>query len=319
MRTSIVAALLLPLPALAQDPAPEQDVSKVDADYALQGEYSGKVGESKLGVQVVALGDGNFRAVGYKGGLPGDGFAGDNKEEIDGKRAEDGSVAFEGEEYDGLLRDGVFQVRKGDRALGQLAKVERESPTLGAEPPAGAVVLFDGRNLDHWRKGTKMTDDGLLIQGANTTYTFQSCKLHLEFRTPYKPKARGQGRGNSGCYLQARYEVQVLDSFGLQGKMNECGGIYSIKDCDLNMCYPPLRWQTYDIDFTAAAFDADGKKTADARMTVRHNGVVIHDDVALPKHTTAAPLKVGPAPGYLHLQNHGNPVRYRNIWLVPVD
>ena len=112
------------------------------------------------------------------------------------------------------------------------------------------------------------------------------------------------------------YEIQVLDSFGLDGKNNECGGIYSIRDPDQNMCFPPLAWQTYDIDYTAATYDDSGKKTKNGRMTVRHNGVVIHDNVELPKDTTGAPVKEGPEPGPIFLQDHGNPVRFRNIWLV---
>ena len=114
---------------------------------------------------------------------------------------------------------------------------------------------------------------------------------------------------------QRLYEVQVLESFGLAGKHNECGGIYSIQAPDVNMCLPPLAWQTYDIDFTAAKFK-EGKKVEDARITVFHNGVKIHDDVKLPKRTTASPLAESAAPGFLHLQNHGNPVRYRNIWVL---
>jgi hypothetical protein len=110
--------------------------------------------------------------------------------------------------------------------------------------------------------------------------------------------------------------VQILDSFGLQGKNNECGGIYTVKAPDVNMCLPPLSWQTYDVEFTAARFDSDGKKTANARMTVKHNGVVIHNDVEVPIATRAAPVKEGPAAGPLYIQNHGNPLRFRNIWLV---
>jgi len=146
---------------------------------------------------------------------------------------------------------------------------------------------------------------------------FQSYSLHLEFMLSFMPNARSQARSNSGCYQQGRYEVQILDSFGLEGKDNECGGIYTIRPPDTNMCFPPLSWQTYDIDFTAARFDKDGKKTADARMTVRHNGVLIHHNVAVPRTTRAAPVRnEGPQPGPIYIQNHNNPLRFRNIWLV---
>jgi hypothetical protein len=129
------------------------------------------------------------------------------------------------------------------------------------------------------------------------------------------PKARGQGRANSGVYCQGRYEVQVLDSFGLEGKDNECGGIYTLHAPKVNMCYPPPQWQTYDIDFTAPRF-ADGKKTENARITVKHNGVLIQDNVDVKHDTAGNVVPEGPGPGPLHLQNHGNPVFYRNIWLV---
>ena len=134
--------------------------------------------------------------------------------------------------------------------------------------------------------------------------------------TPYKPKARGQGRGNSGIYHQGRYETQVLDSFGLAGKMNETGGIYSIAHPTLNMCLPPLSWQTYDVDFTAAELDDQEKIKKHAHMTVKHNGVEIHRNVKLTRCTAAAGNKnVNGVDGIVYLQDHGNPVVFRNFWI----
>jgi hypothetical protein len=110
----------------------------------------------------------------------------------------------------------------------------------------------------------------------------------------------------------------MLDSFGLKGEQNVCGGIYSVGAPSVNMCYPPLSWQTYDVDYTAGEFDASGKVLKNPRVTVKHNGVVIHDNIELPGHrnTTAAPTPAGKEPGPVYLQDHGNPVRYRNIWVV---
>jgi hypothetical protein len=139
--------------------------------------------------------------------------------------------------------------------------------------------------------------------------------LHIEFRTPFMPAARGQGRGNSGVYIQGRYECQVLDSFGLEGEDNECGGIYSISKPAVNMCFPPLSWQTYDIDFVAARYDGQGNKTKNARVTIKHNGVVIHKDLEL-THGTPGRHPEGPEPESIFLQDHGNPVVFRNIWVV---
>jgi hypothetical protein len=307
--------------AAARGPA-YTDPANADADFAYQGEYMGEVqaGDNAVtvGVQVVALGKGRFRAVSYVGGLPGEGWMGEATQSVEGA-LQDGVVIFDGESGRGEIRGGVMSVTaKQHEARGQLRKVQRQSPTLGKKPPAGAVVLFDGSNPDAW-EGGRMTDDGLLMEGCRSKAKFGSQSVHIEFRLPYQPEARGQGRGNSGIYLQGRYEVQMLDSFALEGKHNECGGIYEIKDPDVNMCLPPLSWQTYDIDFTAAEFDARGNVVSPPRMTVRHNGVLVHDDVELPgdRSTRAAPVQPGPEPGPVYLQNHGNPVRYRNIWIVP--
>ena len=255
-------------------------------------------------MQVIALGDGKFRAVGFEGGLPGDGWDGGEREESEASRAGDGSVSFVKQDgaASAVLKDGALTIRNAEgEALGKLQRVERESPTIGAKPPAGAVVLFDGSSVEAFQKGARKTEEGLLMEGVRTARRdFKDFQLHIEFRLPYKPKARGQGRGNSGMYLLGT-ENQMLDSFGLSGEANVCGGLYKWRRPDVNMCFPPLRWQTYDVDYTAAK---DGKP---ARMTVKQNGVVIHDKVELKKNAEA---------GDIHLQNHGNPVRYRNFWVL---
>ncbi|MFN9374368.1 MAG: family 16 glycoside hydrolase [Planctomycetaceae bacterium] len=292
-----------------------------DPDFALQGEYTGEIttaeGKLKFGVQVIARGNGKFDAVGYAGGLPGDGWDSITKFPAKGEKSGD-SVTFTGDQgAAAVIRNGVMTIKSasGD-SLGELKKVNRQSPTLGANAPEGALVLFDGSSADAF-EGGRMTADKLLQEGVTSKQKFQSGTLHLEFRTPYMPEDQGQARGNSGCYIQGRYELQILDSFGLEGKDNECGGIYSISAPSLNMCFPPLAWQTYDIDFTAATFDADGKQTKSGRVTIRHNGVVIHNNLELKKSTPGGVSTDGPQPGALHLQNHGNPVRFRNIWWVP--
>lgn len=319
---AIVLVSSLAISAWAEDAA-ELDPAKAGPALQVQGEYVGEVstadGDVTLGVQVIALGDDMFSGKGFHGGLPGAGWNGEDANEIAAAKLVDGVLTLKNDHGVGVLKDGKITVTLtgSDKPKGVLKRVERKSPTLGAKPPEGAVVLFNGKHTEHWKNG-KMTDEGLLIQGTTTNEKFGDQQLHIEFLLPFKPKARGQGRGNSGVYLQGRYEVQVLDSFGLAGKMNECGGLYSVKDCDLNMCLPPLQWQTYDIDFTAAKYNDQGEVVSSPRITVKHNGVVIHDDVELPANrgTTAAPVKPGAEGGPLYLQNHGNPVRYRNIWVV---
>lgn len=305
--------------ALAKGPA-DTDSDKTDADFAFQGEYAGNIktndGEIKAGFQAIALGGGKFHVVGYRGGLPGAGWDQDQKREFDAE-LRDGAVVWVGERADGRIKDGTLTLTVKDSGeVAKLAKVNRASPTLGAKPPDGAVVLFDGKSVEAFQNG-KMTEDGLLMQGCTSKQRFGSCKLHIEFRLPYQPEDRGQQRGNSGIYIGGRYECQMLDSFGLVGENNECGGLYEVKAPDVNMCLPPLAWQTYDIEYTAAKYDGE-KLVASPRVTILHNGVAIHKDVELPgdRSTRAAPNKPGPDPGPIHLQDHGNPVRYRNIWVV---
>jgi len=311
--TLLTAALL----ACADEPTwtdPDKAASE-NADFKVQGEYT----RNGTGYQVVAMGDGKFTLVACHGGLPGDGFNGKT------------TVTS------GLDAAGVKS------KLGDAEKVHRKSPTLGAEAPDDAIVLFDGSkaSLDHWNNGK--LDGDLLREGTKTAKQFGSFKLHLEFRMPFKPHRppSHQDRGNSGVYTFNRYETQLLDTFGLhyntpakdawrdafkkdlgygpKSDRSQWGGcFYKTKTPDVNMQFPPLAWQTYDIEFTAPKFK-DGKKIANARFTVYHNGVKIHDDVELEHGTGAGGGRKEVAREAIYLQGHGNPVRFRNIWIVPRD
>lgn len=316
-------------------------MSTLFAGDAFMGNYEGEYKTEAYDVgaiyaQVIAQGNGSYRAVfrvGFNGkDAPGGSLVG-NKE--GNKVVFDGTidVGYDlGGTYDvkGEIVDSKFSGHfSGSEASGNITmnKVEKKSPTLGAKAPQGAIVLFDGKDLNHWKgvKGGKAK--WKLVKGGAMQVTkgsiiskekFGDCKIHVEFRTPFMPKARGQKRGNSGVYVQGRYEVQVLDSFGLEGKDNECGGIYKIAAPKVNACLPPLQWQTYDIVFHAPKFDNTGHKIKNAVITVKHNGILIHEQTEIPKSTGGAINKDESKPGGLMLQDHHNPVQYRNIWVLPL-
>jgi RNase P/RNase MRP subunit p29 len=319
----------------------DPEEAKKDADFLVQGEYVGegvKEGsgdKAKFGAQVIALSKGEFSIYLYEGGLPGDGWMPVKKEKTDkkedGKKTDESTAKRRLEkspELKGKTVEKEVQISspigvegkivgdtmtlKSSSAKFELKRVERKSPTLEAKAPAGAKVLFDGTTADNFEHGTMSTDKNLMADAASKE-KFGDHHLHLEFRLSYMPEAREQGRSNSGVYVHDCYEMQVLDSFGLKGENNECGGFYSIREPDVNMCFPPLVWQTYDIDFTAPKYEND-KKVSNARITVKHNGVTIHDNIELP-HDTPGRDKEGPAPRPFYLQGHGNKVEYRNIWV----
>ena len=218
----------------------------------------------------------------------------------------------------------------GDISDVKLAKPEDKQDVASTPPPKGAIVLFNGKSTDEWvtvdgkspipwelKPGSVM---GVKGGGIKTKKLFDGhTKLHVEFRVPYMPTQTGQGRGNSGVYSQGRYEVQILDSYGLDSQDNDCGGIYKVAKPKVNACKAPTVWQSYDIDFHAPVF-VDGKKTKNARISVLQNGVVIHDDIEIPLDNTVSGLGGDPStPGPIHLQDHGNPVQYRNIWIQKLD
>jgi hypothetical protein len=313
--------LLSALQAADEPVAVSIDPDKAGPDYKIQGEYIGETAEkAKLGAEVITRADKKTKEVTYvvnflPGGLRGEG--GDYAKHIPAVGKVDGSkvaVASKDGKWNGTIESGKLTGKTAEGQAFTLNRIVRKSKTEGQKPPEGAVVLFDGKNADEW-KGGKMTDGNLEGTDCRSKKGFKDHKAHIEFRLTYMPYETGQGRSNSGVYVQDRWEVQVLDSFGLKGENNECGGIYSQFKQGVNMCYPPLQWQTYDIDFKAAKFDGD-KKTANAVLSVWHNGVLIHDKVELSKGPTGGGQKETDTPGPYQLQGHGGRVQYRNIWVV---
>lgn len=243
--------------------------------------------------------------------------------------ASDGSVTFSGDGWAGTIEGGHFKAKKDNETF-DLQHITRTPPSLGAKP-AGAVVLFDGSNLNSWAKMKEkdwLTEDGpaqwsLLPHlkamevearaGSLISHQqFGDAKIHVEFRTLGGPT-------NSGVYVQDRYEANINEMYGrLDG--NPCAGFDNSTPPEarptIRASRPPLEWQTMDIDFHAPRFDAAGKRTAAARVTLLFNGATLYDDRELGPVTLNA-ARLGEAPlGPIQLQEHGMPVQFRNIWVV---
>ena len=314
------------------------DPAEGGIDYKMQGEYVGGEGAAKWGAQVIALGDGKFHAVFEPGGLPGDGWDAKTRYECEGELDHD-KVTLHGVDKVAWgnghfpppteVKQGFAATISGDAITAKLEtgqtislkRTERHSPTEGLKPPQGATVLFDGSNVDQLKNGKIIAQGpmkGMLKEGAETKQMVSDFEFHAEFIEPFKPFARFQERGNSGIYIQKRYEMQVLDSFGLLGFDNECGGAYTKHPPLVNMAYPPLTWQTYDIEFKAARYEK-GQRVSQATVTAKLNGVLVQDHYEL-VGPTGAGQKEKPADdiqtGPIYLQDHNNPVAYRNVWMV---
>lgn len=196
------------------------------------------------------------------------------------------------------------------------------TPGEGTAPPSDAIVLFGGGELSQWDNVMNWTfEEDYAIVGSNirTKQGFGDCQLHLEFATPAEVEGEGQGRGNSGIYLMGRYEVQILDSYENTTYYDgQCGAIYKQRPPLVNASRKPGEWQTYDIVFTAPRFHADGRLKSPGFVTVLHNGVLIQDHYELQGGTYyETPPRYEPHSlrEPLALQFHGNPVRFRNIWI----
>jgi hypothetical protein len=332
-----------------ETPSRSPDWSKVaEADLVLMGDYEGRWLDApeksyqsinpSLAAQVINVMDGVYRVV-FVPNL-----------DVRAEAYFDGEARLVRDKIIGQSGGWVFQVDatglRGQAVIGNnlvgfsLKRVERASPTLGARPPSGSIVLFDGSNFDHWvhEDGravtwTLLSDGSMEInprsanQGVEpaiggqirTKREFADCHLHIEFRYPVEPGKTGQGRGNSGVFLQGAYEAQLLNSYGLAGNWNELGSLYRLSPPRVNAARPPMQWQTYDIEYRAPRFE-NGKLKENARMTVRLNGVLVQVDTEIIHHTAhreadralPAPSKPGP----ILLQDHSNRIQFRNIWVV---
>lgn len=252
-------------------------------------------------------------------------------------KAEMKDAVFAAEYTDGGKYSGTFKLKR----------VQRKPDSLLAKPLTGAIVLLAAADPQDWqqawRNSAGAAPDWMLsesfLQVARpegqdkpshlvSKQTFNDAQIHLEFRTPLIAKARGLERGDSGVFVQGRYEVQIVDSFGQARKLNNfglpddddsAGAIFKHKAPLENATLPPGEWQTLDITFLAARYDAAGKATRPAEMTVRLNDQLVQDSVKLAGPTEGAPIQDQTTPAGLILQDSGYPVQYRNIWVVPLD
>ncbi len=245
-----------------------------------------------------------------------------------------------GKKVEYMFIDGV-KVHETDPAKQPQPKVVTPKPydAEKAKAPEGAIVLFDGTEESlkkNWSAMNKGETKWKFVDGAmesvrragyiRTKEEFGSVRLHLEFATPKEVKGNGQGRGNSGVFLMGKYEVQVLDSYeNVTYPDGQCGALYGRKPPLVNASRKPGEWQTYDITFHRPLFDESGKVTRKAKFTVIHNGEVIHDNLELSggtnwrgPHSVSDYQKHGDV-GPISFQDHGNPVRYRNVWIQKLE
>jgi hypothetical protein len=303
-----------------------------EAEDTIMGNWEGRwtgddFGDGSVSFQIIAEGKGEYRAVvsadiGDPGLIRGEmrGRGENGKASLKGKidaGTQNGGVYL----LTGEISEGKFTGRfSGDGSEGslELKRVLKGSPTLGAKPSKGAIILFDGKDYSQWvgdkdvPNPWKPVGNAMEVRGGSIwtkRQDFVDFDLHLEFCTPFMPTARGQGRGNSGVYLPGGNEIQVLDSFGLPGTKHDCGAFYGQEAPRVNACLPPGEWQTYDVRFIAPRFEGE-KRIKNASITVLHNGIKTFDNFE--------PMRAGVPKGGILLQDHGNPVQYRNIWLVPL-
>ena len=351
LKTALALALLAGS-ALAGDPAPD----------AIQGNWIGTwEGQGGMGgknvAQIYGLGSGEYQAI-FTAYDSGEQDKGEFTFGIRGSSQTEDKVVFEQNIDLGFLGMFTFhaEVEKGKltgkysngkeyEGTMELKKVVPVSETVGIKPLPGAIVLFDGRDLDHWTVLRGQPNEWRIIDGAlvapsgdaplperaghlASRETFQHAQIHVEFRVPYLPEKRGKERGKGGIYLAGRYELQIVDSFGFP-RIKDAQGYYADKDAlgailgqyapAEQPAFPPGEWQAFDITYHEATLDEQGTVVKPAEVTVRLNGETVQDRVELKKPTQHAPIQDRHGDAGLIIEHTGQPVEYRNIWFVPLN
>jgi len=294
-------------------------VSLAEPTDRFMGDYAGKISattgiRAEATAKVVPEGGGVYRAVLASG---------ESLVLLKGRTEGNRVLLGDSAGWTATIAGGALTASAGSgRESYSLKMVERRSPTLGMKPPKGAIVLLPpakGKpSMAEWDNAGWKTLPGGVMEASNgdnrTRRSFGDIELHVEFRIPYQPGTE-RDRGNSGVYLEDRYEIQVLETFGLDPDPGVCGAVYQVAAPKVNATLPMLAWQTYDITFRAPRFNPDGTVAGPALISVRHNGIFVHDKVAVTNQTGGGAEGAVPT-GPIKLQDHGFPVQYRNIWVV---
>jgi hypothetical protein len=278
-----------------------------------QGEYSGIRGNTLIGIQVVKKEGNTFEAIYYPKGLPG---AGGQEDRTSIRRVKgisgDDRLSFNFGSWSAVWQHDRLDLRSVSEGLTHLQRIFRTSSDMGAEPPDGAVVLFKDGKIKALENG-QLEDNEILLPGCASRTHFKAFIMHLEFRAgdslPVVP---------GGVFLQDRYEIRLMNSFGATGLHRDCGGIPGISAPRLNACFPPFAWQTLQITFFPAVFDDFGKKVRFARLSANLNGVSIHEELHLSKTTRGAPKEEGNSSGPIRFIGNRNELGFRNVWVLPL-